>query len=98
MSNSILYMTFGGLGAAVERKSERGVWTMAEFTFGFIWVVVARLESGSACLLVNFPYSLGFFWHPTEGDGSRSKWRLSLTTRPPPKPSPQDCKGSLQGV
>lgn len=38
MSNSILYMTFGGLGAGGEKKQEWGVCTMAELVFGFIWV------------------------------------------------------------
>lgn len=37
-------------GAGAERKSVRGVWTVAESAFGFIWVVFGRLVSGSvAC-------------------------------------------------
>lgn len=91
MSNSIWYMTFGGLGAGEERKSERGVWTMMEFAFGFIWVVVMRLESGSARLSVNFPYSLGFFgtrWRETgpEANGGCPSPPVSLPG-PPPKTS-----------
>lgn len=43
VSNSILSMTFGGLCAGTERKSEWGVWTMARFAFVVIWVALTKL-------------------------------------------------------
>lgn len=66
---------------------------MMEFAFGFIWVVVMRLESGSARLSVNFPYSLGFFgtrWRETgpEANGGCPSPPVSL-----PGPPPQDFEG-----
>lgn len=42
----------------------------------FIWLVFVRLESGSACLFVNFPPAPGSLWHPGEGKspGANGLW------------------------
>ena len=88
MSNSISRVTFGGLGAGVERRSERGVWTTAESALGLIWAAGVRPASGPAWLSLELPYPLGFSGRPTEGNESRSKWRVSLATRPPPRADP----------
>lgn len=44
------------------------------------------------------PIFSGLLWHPVEGNGSRGKRRLSLTTCLPPRAPPPRLRGSLQGV
>ena len=63
MSNSILYVTFGGLGAGGEKKQDHGIWIMVVHKYLGVFV---KLESGSARPSVNFPCALGSLRHPTE--------------------------------